>query len=647
MDDFAPGGTLYDVTRLHSKADRLLRAQGNRSGRGRMRADTTLRAEYYPRGFIVSSGEDVPRGQSLRSRMLVLEVSPGDVDLDVLTKVQLAAAQGLLASTMSAYLRWLAPRMGDPQANLPIRLRDLRAEAAGAGAHARTPDAVASLVLGFESFLEFAAQSRAITDARAEELRAKGRESLLEAANAQAEHQSGEEPTQRFLELLGACIVAGEAHVAAKTGEKPEDPGRWGWREIVTVTDEYERSEWRPQGRCVGWLEKDGSLLLEPEASFAAVQRMAREQGSGLPITQSTLWKRLAEKGLLASRDAARGRNKTRATIAGERKTVIHLVAGALSPENGPIGPNDPTPPENGPSGTSSRADSSSPSTESAREDGPKPAQTAPSGPDGPVGPFTGGGQASRGAQAAREDPTRDSEEGEDVSTPSRVEDEFLFGDDHDDGPEEEEVDHSGELFALGWRRAETSFISAEGAQDAGKEDPVARKLRYGVGIYKDRKWWSDDIGHPTPLALTAKDLCEAGPPIGDDGKRSDVPWPAAAEEMSPRLRQAVSYLQAEKRRFWDPGYSAWCASMRINHPRDMEKACKEANLHAELWINEGAGEEIWAFVALREGWYVPDRAIEEAVWLRATSARSPWAEPELLPDTVAPPLDDPPEPRG
>jgi hypothetical protein len=46
VDDFAPAGTSYDVVRSHRAADRLLRAAGNRSGRGRMRADTSLRPEY-------------------------------------------------------------------------------------------------------------------------------------------------------------------------------------------------------------------------------------------------------------------------------------------------------------------------------------------------------------------------------------------------------------------------------------------------------------------------------------------------------------------------------------------------------------------------------------------------------------------------
>jgi hypothetical protein len=77
VDDFAPSGNAADVARLHREAERLLRAQGNAAGRQRMRADGTLRPAKPPRGLILSTGEDVPRGQSLRARQLILEVSKG------------------------------------------------------------------------------------------------------------------------------------------------------------------------------------------------------------------------------------------------------------------------------------------------------------------------------------------------------------------------------------------------------------------------------------------------------------------------------------------------------------------------------------------------------------------------------------------
>ena len=104
---------------MHSKADRLLRGQGNRTGRARMKPDGTLRHEYYPRGLILTSGEDIPQGQSLRGRMMILELTKGDVDLNILSEVQNAAADGLLAQAMSAYLQWLAQGFDRLKGELP------------------------------------------------------------------------------------------------------------------------------------------------------------------------------------------------------------------------------------------------------------------------------------------------------------------------------------------------------------------------------------------------------------------------------------------------------------------------------------------------------------------------------------------------
>src|SRR5207253_7701120 len=118
-DDYAPSGAVGDRQRLERDADRLLRAQGNRAGRQRMRADGSLRPSRPPRGLILSTGEDVPPGQSLRGRMLVLEVSPGDVPLARLTPHQRAAAAGRYAEAMAGFVRWLAPQYAELRDRLP------------------------------------------------------------------------------------------------------------------------------------------------------------------------------------------------------------------------------------------------------------------------------------------------------------------------------------------------------------------------------------------------------------------------------------------------------------------------------------------------------------------------------------------------
>jgi hypothetical protein len=100
----------------------------------------------------------------------------------------------------------------------------------------------------------------------------------------------------------------------------------------------------------VGWLA-DGELYLEPEASFAAVQRFARDQNESFAVTAQTLRRRLKEKGLLAATDAARGKLTVRRTLQGARRDVLHITwTVALSaPATGPIGPEGEAGGENGP----------------------------------------------------------------------------------------------------------------------------------------------------------------------------------------------------------------------------------------------------------------------------------------------------------
>jgi uncharacterized protein DUF3854/uncharacterized protein DUF927 len=325
VDDFAPSGSVTDTERAHREADRILRAQGNRSGRLRMRADGSLRTARPPRGLILSTGEDVPRGQSLRARMLVLELERSDVDWDALTRCQRAAAEGALARSMSGFLRWLAPRYEDVRGGLAAQLPALREAASRSGAHRRTPELVANLSVGFGLFLVFARSVGALVDAECQELCDRAWGSLGEAAASQAHHQAGAEPAQRFVELLRSALASGRAHLAGPKGGKPEeDEGAWGWRR-----NDYGHDE--PYGARIGWLDGEG-VWLDPDASYAAAQRLGQEVGDRLAVQPQTLRKRLNERGLLASTDVRRKTLTLRKSFEGQRREVLHLDRETLSP---------------------------------------------------------------------------------------------------------------------------------------------------------------------------------------------------------------------------------------------------------------------------------------------------------------------------
>ena len=80
--------------RCRGAAERLFRAVGNRQGRGRMGGYGRLRLPRPPRALLLATGEEVPRGRSLRARLLIVELRAGEVDLVRIEPVSECRARG-------------------------------------------------------------------------------------------------------------------------------------------------------------------------------------------------------------------------------------------------------------------------------------------------------------------------------------------------------------------------------------------------------------------------------------------------------------------------------------------------------------------------------------------------------------------------
>ena len=216
VDDFAPQGSAAEVGRYHAAADRVFRAAGNGAGRGRMDSTARLREPKPPRGLILSTGEDIPRGHSVRARLLILEIEKGLISPDPLSVCQQDAAAGRYAEAQGAFIQWIAPRYEVLQAALAQRVTDLRLEAAKVTAHARTPEMIANLQAGFEFYLDFAVDCGAIELNNQKRLADRCWDALLKAGSAQAKHQETTEPTERYLSLLRSCVASGRAYSCIK-----------------------------------------------------------------------------------------------------------------------------------------------------------------------------------------------------------------------------------------------------------------------------------------------------------------------------------------------------------------------------------------------------------------------------------------------
>ncbi len=332
IDDFKPVGTRYDVDRLHAFADRLIRSAVDGHYRARLNQNSELKPEKPPRTMLLSTGEDTPRGESLRARMLIIKFAKGDIDKAVLTRCQQEAADGLYVQAMTGCIRWVAGQYEAIQARLKARQLELR-DQLQVGRHQRTASNIARLIAGWELLLEYAAEKGALTQAEADQHREQCMQALLQLADDQDQQQEQYSIEYRFCELLRSAISSGQAHLKNRHGGAPEEPLSWGWYEDVNTT----QGTLRTCSSCVGWLDR-GNLYLDLEPSISVVRKVAADT-EGIGFTADRITGALYEAGLLASTDikTKRRTHLVRRVVSGRRTQVLHLNADALGVVPGAI----------------------------------------------------------------------------------------------------------------------------------------------------------------------------------------------------------------------------------------------------------------------------------------------------------------------
>lgn len=314
VDDYHPSSGQLEARKMEQAAQQILRGYGDRVARGRMRADTSLRPSYVPRGLCLVTGEDMPdAGQSTTARFLAVELKKGDIDEAILGELQANADK--LAQAMRGYIEWLAPRLDE----IPEKLRDQfqrrRQKATADGQHARIPEVVAWLHIGFQAGLDYAEQAGAITTGDKETLLGGGWRVLVGLARKQARRIEEEKPAAKFLHILGELFSSGE--VCAK--------------HIGFESDDDENKAVPFVNGFIGWQDREWYYLL-PEVVYRRVAQFASTQGGHFPVTIRTLWKHLDAEGLIfVEKTGGETRRLIKESIPGAgRPRVLKLKKDAL-----------------------------------------------------------------------------------------------------------------------------------------------------------------------------------------------------------------------------------------------------------------------------------------------------------------------------
>jgi len=250
IDDWAPGADSAKARELEVKAEHVIRAQGNKQGRGRLKSDTSSRMTYIPRGLLLTSGEQLPSGYSHTARIFSVELDGADISLERLSAAQ--EKKGLYCFAMSAYIHWLQRNWDRLNKLLPQQYYEWREQARAANQHPRLPGVVAWLYAGLSCALDFMTESEFISEEEARKVAAEGMEIFVNLSAEQSGRVDEQRPGKRFLEALRTLMDQGKAVLWSKDDTEPRKP---------TAGE-----------TPIGWADGDGHYLLNPTAAYALVR---------------------------------------------------------------------------------------------------------------------------------------------------------------------------------------------------------------------------------------------------------------------------------------------------------------------------------------------------------------------------------------
>ena len=321
IDDFIPVGTSWQQKQYQGNADRIMRGQGNQQGRARLTDISSLQQTMYPRGLIISSGEDTPEGQSLRGRMMIVELSKGDVNADRLTKAQ--ADRQLLPHAMANYIQWLAASRESIKQNQKLRRMEIRDANRNVG-HARTPQMIGDLLAAAETFVEHGLEMEFCSQEDAETLLQQIEAGLKETGIDQTRFIVESDVAETFVKVFQSALMAMRVHLASIEGGQPDEPRMMGWQEHQSGTV----YSYTPKGVKIGWADEEKDTIYLDHA--VAYDELKKQSGGQIAVTATTLWKRLKEAGLLAATDETRKRNTMRMVCEKSQKQVVAVRLSAI-----------------------------------------------------------------------------------------------------------------------------------------------------------------------------------------------------------------------------------------------------------------------------------------------------------------------------
>ena len=296
VDDYHPVTSLQERKKMDATAQSLARAFGDGAERGRMKSDLTLQEAMPPRGVAIISGEDTPGvGESGMARFYITSVGKEDIPAnDHLSAMQELARQGYLQKSMRGYIQWLLKQVEELPDLLHQHFVQNRAIALKQtqGQHGRTAEAIAHMMVGYQSMLRYMRDVGAVTTEQAMQMLDQAWEVVTRTSRRQAEDMREDRPSKLFLGSISELLTSKAAGVRDLTAPPGGSGGIGGGRDMI------------------GYMDGEFYYLL-PNVAYRAVAKLCSDQGQAFPLTAKMLYKQMREDGVLTA-ETTTGTSATR-----------------------------------------------------------------------------------------------------------------------------------------------------------------------------------------------------------------------------------------------------------------------------------------------------------------------------------------------
>lgn len=212
LDDFCPQQSYRETQNINTIAEKIVRAYGDRTSRGRSTVTMESQIQFIPRGMAIITGESIVPGSSTVARLVPIEMKKDSVNLKELTKTQKNLE--LLSINMREFILWIKNEANTDydelvdaiKVNYNNYLDEIKEKAVDT--HGRTYEAFAWLLLGLDMMYQFYCHIGIITQDQADQAIDDAKKEFLEQIKIKDENSRTEDPVELFLETIKELLTS-------------------------------------------------------------------------------------------------------------------------------------------------------------------------------------------------------------------------------------------------------------------------------------------------------------------------------------------------------------------------------------------------------------------------------------------------------